>query len=169
MEVKNILKDLVRFNTIKDKENVQIINYIEDLLKKKGFKTEYKSKCLVMCIKEKYNLGFIGHTDTVEYNKDWNTNPFEMQEKEGKLYGLGTCDMKGGIAAILAAVLEIDWEKLNYGIKLYFTYDEEIYFSGVKELVEKQEKFPDNLIIGEPTNNIIMERKQRIIRIKNII
>ena len=169
MDAKNILKDLVRFNTIKDKENVQIINYIEDLLKKKGFKTEYKSKCLVMSIKEKYNLGFIGHTDTVEYNKDWKTNPFEMQEKEGKLYGLGTCDMKGGIAAILAAVLETEWEKLNYGIKLYFTYDEEIYFSGVKELVEKQEKFPDNLIIGEPTNNIIMERKQRIIRIKNII
>ena len=86
MDAKNILKDLVRFNTIKDKENVQIINYIEDLLKKKGFKTEYKSKCLVMSIKEKYNLGFIGHTDTVEYNKDWNTNPFEMQEKEGKIY-----------------------------------------------------------------------------------
>ena len=146
MDAKNILKDLIQFNTIKDKENTQIIKFIENILKQKGFKTEYKSKCLVMSIKEKYNLGFLGHTDTVEFNNDWTNNPFEMQEK-------------GGIAAIIAAVLQTDWEKINYGMKLYFTYDEELYFSGINELIKKQEKFPDNMIIGEPTNNILMERK----------
>lgn len=63
--------------------------------------------------------------------------------------------MKGGIAAMLEAVSQIDFNKLNYGIKLYFTYDEEIGFSGVNELVEKNELFPKYMIFGEPTNNEI--------------
>ena len=46
----------------------------------------------------------------------------EMIEENGKLYGLGVCDMKGGLAGILQAVTEIDWEKVNYGMKLYLNF-----------------------------------------------
>ena len=99
------------------------------------------------------DLMLMGHTDTVEYIEGWNTNPFELTLKDGKLYGLGTCDMKGGVAAILKAVSEIDFSKLIYGIKLYFTYDEEISFKGMYEIVESKEKFPEVMIFGEPTNN----------------
>jgi len=166
MSVKDILKDLVKFDTVKDKENEKIINYIEQILKNKEFKTEYKSNCLIMSIKSKSNLGFLGHTDTVGAGNDWDTNPFELQEKDGILYGLGVCDMKGGIAAILQAVLETDWENLRYGIKLYFTYDEEINFLGIKELIQKKESFPNNIIIGEPTNNIIMNGSKGLLELK---
>lgn len=61
--------------------------------------------------------------------------------------------MKGGIAAILEAVSKIDFTKLKYGIKLYFTYDEEIGFGGIYDIIKTDEKFPDVMIFGEPTNN----------------
>lgn len=156
MSVKDILRNLVSFDTVMDKENAEIMNYIEKILVKKGFKTENKGKCLTMSIKDEYNLGFLGHTDTVQANKDWKINPFGMKEQDGKLYGLGVCDMKGGIAAMLQAVIETDWEKLKQGIKLYFTYDEEIGFSGIKEVIEYETNFPETMIIGEPTNNEVM-------------
>lgn len=156
MEDFKILKDLVKFNTIKDKENKEILDYIEKILLEKGVKTDYKGKNLIMSTDKPSKLGFLGHTDTVEFIEGWETNPFELTKKENKLYGLGTADMKGGIAAMLDAVLEIDISKLKYGIKLYFTYDEEIGFGGVYDIVKLNEKFPETMIFGEPTNNEIL-------------
>lgn len=157
-----ILADLVKFNTIKDKENKEILDYIEDYLKKYGFKIKSKTKNLVMSIGEDQKVGFLGHTDTVEYIEDFK-KPFELTYKEGFLYGLGVCDMKGGIAAMLEAISQIDFSKLKKGMKVYFTYDEEIGFDGVNELVEKKEKFPEIMIFGEPTNNEIFTGHKGII------
>jgi len=151
-----ILKDLVKFNTIKDKENKEIIDYIEKYLLKLGFKTEIKNKNLIISIGENPAIGFLGHTDTVEYIDGWNTNPFELTCIDNKLYGLGVCDMKGGIAAILNAISELDLKRLKKGIKLYFTYDEEIGFSGVYDIVRSNEEFPKVMLFGEPTNNEIL-------------
>ena len=156
MEKYEILKDLVSFNTIKDKENKEIVNYIEKYLKNLGFKTEYKGKYLIMSIGENPQFGFLGHTDTVEYIDGWKTNPFELTKVNGNLYGLGTCDMKGGISAILEAVSNIDLTKLIYGMKLYFTYDEEIGFGGIYDIVKSNEIFPKVMIFGEPTNNELL-------------
>ena len=86
-------------------------------------KTEYKGKYLIMSIGNNPKFGFLGHTDTVEYINGWNTNPLELTCKDGKLFGLGSCDMKGGIAGILDCISKIDLNNLKYGIKLYFTYD----------------------------------------------
>ena len=154
MEKYNILADLVSFNTIKDKDNKEIINYLENYLTKLGFTTEYKTKNLIMTYGKDTALGFLGHTDTVEYIDDFKS-PFELKLKDGFLYGLGTCDMKGGIAAFLDAISQIDLNKLKRGIKLYFTYDEEIKFGGIDELVDKKIEFPEYMIFGEPTNNEI--------------
>ena len=150
-----ILKDLVKFNTIKDKENKEIMNYIENYLTNLGFKTENKTKNLVMSIGKNPKLGFLGHTDTVEYIEDFK-NPFEVQLKDNTLYGLGVCDMKGGIAAMLDAVANIDFKSLKNGMKLYFTYDEEIGFGGIYELVDNKEIFPEYMIFVEPTNNEVL-------------
>ena len=155
MEEFKILENLVKFNTIKDKENKEILNYIEEYLLKLGFKTEIKTKNLVMTIGKNPKLGFLGHTDTVEYIEEFK-NPFELTIKDEYLYGLGVCDMKGGIAAMLDAVSTIDFNQLKNGIKLYFTYDEEIGFGGTYELVENNENFPEFMIFGEPTDNEIL-------------
>ena len=115
-----ILKQLVKFNTIKDKQNKEIIEFIENYLLDLGFKTEYKEKSLIMSYGENPAVGFLGHTDTVEYIEGWKTNPFELTEKEGKLFGLGACDMKGGIAAILDAISCIDLSTLNKRNKIVY-------------------------------------------------
>lgn len=162
--MKEILKDLVKINTIKDKDNKEIINYIENYLKDLGFTTEYKSKCLVMSNRKDCNIGFLGHTDTVDYSSDWDTNPFELTEIDNKLYGLGTCDMKGGIATILSVIPKIKFK--DKGIKMIFTYDEELEFSGIKELLDKKIVFPDTMIIGEPTNNEIINSSKGLLDLK---
>ena len=157
MEKYEILKNLVKFNTIDDKENKEILYYIEKLLLEKGFNVEFKDKVLIMSNDKKAPLGFLGHTDTVEYTNGWKNNPFELTIKNGLIYGLGTCDMKGGIAAILDAIIETDFHKLKHGIKLYFTYNEEAGgFGGINDLISMNEEFPNTIIFGEPTNNEIL-------------
>lgn len=166
MDAKEILKKLVGFNTIKDKENKEIMDFIENYLKGFGFKTEYKSKCLVMSNSDICEIGFLGHTDTVSCSDDWKYDPFDLTEVDEKLYGLGACDMKGGIAAILSAVEKIDFSKLKKGIRLFFTYDEEIGFKGVNELVEKNTLFPKYMIFGEPTNNQEIKASKGLLEFK---
>ena len=166
MQAKDILKELIKFDTYKDVENKEIMDYIQKLLVGKKFNLEYRGKCLVMSIKEKHKVAFIGHTDTVQSGNDWIYNPLELTEVDDKLYGLGTCDMKGGLAAILKAVLDIDWNKLNYGIKLIFTYDEEIGFEGIKEINDLNIEIPETVIIGEPTNNEIMNGSKGLLELK---
>ena len=149
MDVKDILRDLVSFNTIRDQENKEIMDYIENFLKKYDFKTERIDKCLIAYNDDNPNVGFVGHTDTVDY-ESWDGDPFTLQEVDNKLIGLGACDMKGGVASILSVVSKIDLSKNK--LALYFTNDEEIGFGGItriKDLIK-----PDNVIIGEPTNVI---------------
>ena len=165
MEDFKILKDLIKFNTIKDKENKEIINYIEKILLDKGLKTEYKGKCLIMSTEQPTKVGFLGHTDTVEYIDGWDTNPFELTQKGNKLYGLGTADMKGGIAAMIDAVIETNLSKLNKGIKLYFTYDEEIGFGGIYDIVQIGEMFPEFMLFGEPTYNEMLVGSKGLLEI----
>ena len=151
-----ILKNLISFNTIEDKENNKILNFIETYLKEYGFETIKKEKYLIMQLGTNVGVSFIGHSDTVELTEGWKTDPFEMTMKNGRIYGLGSCDMKGGIAGFLGAISEIDSKKLKKGIKVYITYDEEIGFNGILDVLkyEKEKmKESDLFIIGEPTYN----------------
>ena len=150
------LRDLVKFNTIKDKDNQKILSYIENYLKALGFYLEKKEKYLIMSIGKEPILGFIGHSDTVNYIEGWSTNPFDVTVEDDNIYGLGVCDMKGGIAAFLQALKEIDLNILKRGIKVYITYDEEIAFSGIKDILKNHEQFPEYIIVGEPTDNQII-------------
>ena len=149
----DILKALVKCNTVEDSENQKMLTYIEDYLNLLGFSIEKKEKYLIMSIGKQPILGFIGHSDTVNYIDGWLTNPFDVIAKDDDIYGLGVCDMKGGIAAFLQALSEIDLNILKRGIKVYITYDEEIAFSGIKEILKSQEQFPEYIIVGEPTDN----------------
>lgn len=156
LNVEEVLENLVKFNTIKDKENKEILDYIENTLISIGFKTEKRDKFLIMYNKENAQLGFLGHTDTVEFTDNWKYNKFDLTKIGNKIYGLGVCDMKSGIAAIISAISQIDFKNFDKGMKLYFTYDEEIGFSGIKDVINYENKFPSTMIIGEPTNNEIM-------------
>ena len=149
METKEILKRLVSYNTIKDYQNKEIMDFIEKYLKGYSFTIKRINKCLIAYNDDKPNIGFLGHTDTVAY-ESWDGNPFVLQEENDKLIGLGACDMKGGLAAILSTISKLDLTKNK--IALYFTNDEEISFEGIKTI--NKYIIPDNIIIGEPTDNI---------------
>lgn len=154
-----ILEKLVSFDTINDKENNKIINYISNILEKKEFKIEIynnknNKKCLIAKSKEECELAFIGHSDTVSCSDNWITNPFELVINDSKLYGLGVSDMKGGIAAFLEALNNINLKKIKKGIMIIITFDEEIGFEGIK-LLKNMKNIPNNIIVGEPTDNIV--------------
>ena len=154
MKVENILEKMVKINTIEDKNNKDLINYVESYLLNLGFKTEIKDKCLVMSCGDKIKLSFIGHMDTVGVNNNWTYDPFKITKIDNKLIGLGACDMKGGISAFLYTLSNIDLKKLKYGIRCCFTYDEEIGFNGIKELIDKNIDFSEYTLVAEPTDNV---------------
>ena len=101
-----ILSDLISFKTISGDDNSNLINYCEDYLNKLGatsFKTfdnEKKRVNLFATIKAKKSDGIkpiilSGHTDTVPVSKSWSTDPFKATIKGDKIFGRGSCDMKG--------------------------------------------------------------------------
>ena len=131
-----ILSDLIGFKTISGDDNSKLINYCEEYLNKLGassFKTfddEKKRVNLFATIKAKKPNGIkpiilSGHTDTVPVSKSWSTDPFKATIKGDKLYGRGSCDMKGFIACALAFAPIFSKNELNRDIHFSFTFDEE--------------------------------------------
>ena len=158
MNVIKILRRLVSFNTVEDKQNNEIVEWIKNYLIKNGFKCKEiidkgtKKKCLIAQIGRKPIIAFSGHLDTVSATEEWTGNPFKLRIEDNKIFGLGVCDMKGGIAAFLKSCSNINKQRLKRGIKLYFTFDEEINFSGIKLLMKDEENFPKYLNLSEPTD-----------------
>lgn len=104
-------------------------------------------------------IGLSGHMDVVPVgDSNWEYPPFSATEKDGKLYGRGTSDMKGGLTALLYAVIQLKQEEtpIKGDIKFLFTFGEEVGAVGAKELVRMG--YMDDvsaLIIAEPTDNEI--------------
>lgn len=93
-----------------------------------------------------------GHTDTVPYSAErWTDDPFVLTERDGKLHGLGTADMKGFFAAALHAIARFEAGELRHPITLLGTADEESTMNGARALAEHGERFGRYAIIGEPT------------------
>lgn len=94
-----------------------------------------------------------GHTDTVPWDEGrWTKDPFQLHEADGKLYGLGSADMKGFFAFVLEAMRDIDLSKLSKPIYVLATADEETTMAGARELAAFEGLRPDFAIIGEPTS-----------------
>ena len=162
-----ILADLIAFKTISGEDNNSLINYCDNLLKKIGatsFKTYDEEKKRVNLFstitgKQKLNGGGIilsGHTDVVPASaKEWSSDPFVATEKNNKVYGRGSCDMKGFIACSLALAPFFASQNLKKPIHFSFTYDEETACQGapimLKELKKRNVKC-SICIVGEPTS-----------------
>ena len=96
-------------------------------------------------------LALVGHTDTVPYDPHW-TEATTLTERDGKLYGRGSCDTKGFIAAALTAVETLDLSQLTKPLALIFTADEEIGLRGAKKLADAKPLRVRYSIVGEPTS-----------------
>ena len=101
-----------------------------------------------------------GHTDVVPVSKSWSTDPFKATIKGDKLFGRGSCDMKGFIACTLAYAPIYAKENLNRDIHFSFTFDEETACQGAPLLIKelKNRGINDGIcIVGAPTNMKIID------------
>jgi len=166
-----ILTDLIAFKTISGEDNNALINYCDDMLKKNGaisFKTydeEKKRVNLFATLKSKKKTNkkpiiFSGHTDVVPVSKNWSTDPFVATVKNEKIFGRGTCDMKGFIACTLAYAPIFAKTNLDRDIHFSYTFDEETACQGAPILIKELKKKGINsgiCIVGEPTNMKIVD------------
>ena len=160
-----------------DQSNKGVIQLLESWLSSQGF------QCEVMPLPDqpnKYNLiatlgqgdgGLVlsGHTDTVPYDEGrWQSDPFTLQERDQKLYGLGSCDMKGFFAIVLDTIRHMELHDLKEPLIILATADEESSMSGARALVQQNKLNARYALIGEPTSltpvyahkGIMMERIQ---------
>lgn len=160
---RELLAQLVGFPTVSRDSNLDLIVFIRDLLARHGVESELfysaeRDKANLFATigpAQRAGIALSGHTDVVPVDgQAWTMNPFRLQEKDGRLYGRGTADMKGFIACVLAAVPGFVQAPLQRPVHLAFSYDEEIGCLGVRpmlaELAQRPVK-PALCLIGEPT------------------
>jgi len=166
-----ILTDLIAFQTVSGTDNSDLINYCEKILNDLGIKTfkvfddEEKRVNLFGTLKAKKNNGkkpiiLSGHTDVVPVSKGWSSDPFKATIKNEKLYGRGSCDMKGFIACTLAFAPVFKESNLDRDIHFCYTFDEETACIGAPLLIKELKKRDIKngiCIIGEPTKMKIID------------
>jgi acetylornithine deacetylase len=143
-----------------DMGNRGVIELLEGWLSQLGFKTEILP---IAGHPSKFNLiagigsgsgGLVlsGHTDTVPFDAEkWHSDPLRLEERDNRLYGMGTADMKGFFALVLEAIRTLDLQRLNRPLVLLGTADEESSMCGAKALTELPRKLGRHAVIGEPT------------------
>ena len=140
-----ILSDLIAFKTVSGQDNSELINYCEKILNDseiETFKVYDENKIRVNLfgtLKAKKTNGkkpiiLSGHTDVVPVSKGWSSDPFTATIKDNKLFGRGSCDMKGFIACTLAYAKIFKETNLDRDIHFCYTFDEET------ALIERKEK-----------------------------
>jgi succinyl-diaminopimelate desuccinylase len=167
MDVISLTRKLLSFNTINPPGNEEdIARFVGELLKSNGFQTDYyafgEGRLHLVAARGIPAGGrpviFSGHFDTVPLgNTKWNSDPFAGNVTEGKIWGRGSSDMKGGLAAMIAAsVTAFQDSPPPDGIKLIFTAGEELGCQGAEHLIKeiREPGKAGGLIVGEPTANI---------------
>jgi acetylornithine deacetylase len=167
---KDLLRHLIAFPTVSADSNLQMIDFAADLLDRCGAQVEVitapcgtKANLFATMGPAQVNGGILlsGHSDVVPVtDQDWNSDPFTLIEKDARLYGRGTCDMKGFIAAVLAMAPSYAERVRNRPLHFSVTYDEETGCLGAQHLgriLQERGLTPGVAIIGEPTMMRIIE------------
>lgn len=164
--IKETLAELVAIDSVSARSNADIIEYLERRCAALGLVTRRfpylddfgieKFNLIALAGTEfsadiKVELALVGHTDTVPYDSHW-TEATNLTERDGKLYGRGSCDTKGFIAAALTALETIEWSNQRKPLALIFTADEEIGLRGAKQLAQVKPLRVRYSIVGEPTS-----------------
>lgn len=164
-----ILANLVGFPTVSADSNLAMIDHMANLLSDVGarvdlFHDDTGTKAnLFATIGPDREGGIVlsGHSDVVPVtDQNWTSDPFRLEERDGRLFGRGTCDMKGFIAATLAMTPDYATRRLKRPIHFAFTYDEEVGCLGARSLVPALQARgirPAMAIVGEPTDMRIIE------------
>ena len=165
---RDMIERLIAFNTVSRDSNLGLIEWVRDYLHRQGAKTRLthdttgKKANLFATLGDSPKPGLIlsGHTDVVPVDgQDWDTDPFVVTEKDGKLYGRGSADMKGFIGIILAQapkfVDALNSGRLDAPLHYALSYDEEVGCLGVRSLIQDLKENgiqPAGCVVGEPTS-----------------
>ena len=179
MTVRELIARLVAFETVSRNSNLALTDFIRDYLDGFGI----RSSLVTNEAGNKANLyatigplvpgGVVlsGHTDVVPVDgQPWSSEPFTLVEREGRLYGRGTCDMKSFCAIVLALAPEMG--KLQKPIHLAFSYDEEVGCQGAPSLIRallENVPRPMAVIVGEPTNMQLVTAHKGITALKTSV
>ncbi|WP_299623575.1 acetylornithine deacetylase [Pelagibius sp.] len=163
-ESREMIARLVGFDTVSAKSNLALIDFAQDYLERQGARCRRTaspdgSKAnLLASLGPEAPGGVVlsGHSDVVPVEgQPWESDPFTLVERDGRLYGRGTADMKSFLAVALALVPEFTARPLTWPIHLAFSYDEEVGCTGVPALIEDLTRAvpePALVIVGEPTS-----------------
>ena len=164
----DMIRRLVAFDTTSRNSNLELIGYVRDYLGDMGVEcrlvhdgTGAKANLYAtLGPQDRPGIALSGHTDVVPVDgQDWSSDPWEITERDGRLYGRGTCDMKGFVAVTLAFVPEFLRRGLATPIHLALSHDEEVGCIGVRSLIEVLKGMPVRpkaCIVGEPTGMKVM-------------
>ena len=171
---KEMLEKLVRFDTTSVKTNIPLIEFVEAYLSSHGIVSSrvpsddgiHSSLHAVIGPEGVPGIGLSGHTDVVPVEgQNWSTDPFTLTQKGSRLFGRGSCDMKGFVACILAHVPEFKKRALKSPIHLLLSYDEEVGCTGVRPMIaELGDKLPAPrlVFVGEPTSMKVVDAHKSI-------
>ena len=163
MDTIEILRRLVAFDTTSHRSNLDLVGWSANYLESAGARIRLTSdaageKANILATigpDEPGGIVLSGHTDVVPVDdQDWASDPFSLASRDGRLHGRGAVDMKGFVAACLAAVPSWQGRELRRPIHLALSFDEEIGCLGVPLLIADMlahEPLPALAIIGEPT------------------
>jgi acetylornithine deacetylase len=158
-----MIRRLVAMDTTSRNSNLGIIEYIGDYLGKLGIESrlvhdETGRKANLYATlgpTDKPGIALSGHTDVVPIDgQAWSSDPWTIAERERRLFGRGTADMKSFLGVLLTSVPEMLRRKPTTPIHLIFSYDEEVGCVGVRRLLDMLRHAPIRpraCIIGEPT------------------
>ncbi|HEU4381042.1 MAG TPA: acetylornithine deacetylase [Hyphomicrobiaceae bacterium] len=173
---KELLARLVAFDTTSSNSNLPLISFVEGYLKGFGIDSQRvptadgQKTSLFASIGPKGvgGIGLSGHTDVVPViGQAWDTDPFTMVERDGKLFGRGTADMKGYLACVLAMVPDLVARPLKTPFHIVFSYDEEVGCTGVRPMIAELGKtlpLPRMVWVGEPTEMGVVDAHKGPVR-----
>ncbi|PHS65405.1 MAG: acetylornithine deacetylase [Thalassobium sp.] len=167
MDLISRLQTLIAHNSISsvlpeyDKSNLPVINTLAEWFSALGFSCEilplegFPGKANLIATLGRGDGGLVlsGHTDTVPCNPErWQSDPFTLTERNGRFYGLGTCDMKGFFALILEALQHYQASEFKQPLIILATADEESSMCGARALAQQGKPKARYAVVGEPTS-----------------
>src|SRR5215212_1082443 len=178
---REMLARLVAFPSVSTSSNLDIIDFCREWLQGHGvdirlvMSPEGDKANLYATLGPRIEGGIVlsGHTDVVPVEgQAWTSDPWTLTERDGRLYGRGSTDMKGFDALVLALVPEMVKAPLKRPIHIALSYDEELACRGapfmVREMVETVPK-PAAVIVGEPTRHAVVTGHKASVQLRTVV
>jgi acetylornithine deacetylase len=174
--VKALLARLVGFDTTSSNSNIPLIEFVEAYLAGHGVASRRvatddglkSSLFATIGTGDGAGIALSGHTDVVPVaGQAWDSDPFQLVERDGKLYGRGSCDMKGYLACCLAMVPDLQARRLKAPFHIAFSYDEEVGCTGVRPMIGEFGKTlatPRMVFVGEPSKMAVVDAHKGPVR-----